>query len=138
MNFKEFMFQNAVKVENEKFVVSERFLDDDGEPEVWELRILTKMEEEDIMRGCYRLVERKGKTINEFDDILFQGKVVASCVVYPELHSRELQDSYRTMSDDQLLKTMLTAKEYLWLQVKLHTMGSKKISLNDKVEQAKN
>ncbi len=138
MNFREFMLQNVVQVENEKFVVSERFQDENGQPMEWELKTLTKIEEEDIMRSCYRLVEKGNRTVNEFDDILFQGKVVASCVVYPELNNMELQNSYRTMSNDQLLKTMLTAKEYLGLQVKLHTIGSKRVSMNDKVEQAKN
>ncbi len=96
MNFREFMLQNAVKVENEKFVVSERFQDENGQPLEWELRTLTKIEEEDIIRSCYRLVERGGRTVNEFDDILCQGKVIASCVVYPELNNMDLQNSYRT------------------------------------------
>ncbi len=138
MNFNEFMLQNAVKVENEKYVASERFLGEDGQPMEWELRTLTKMEEEEIMRSCYKAIEKNGKVLNSFDDILFTGKVVASSVVYPELNNRELQDSYRTMSNDQLLKAMLTANEYLRLQVKLNVMGSKKVTLNDKVEQAKN
>ncbi len=138
MNFKEFMLQNAVKVENEKFVVSDRFLDEEGQPIEWELRTLTKIEEEDIMRSCYKMVERKGKLVNEFDDILCQGKVIASCVVYPELDSSALQDSYRVMSNDQLLKTMLTAGEYLRLQIKLNAIGNKRLTINDKVEQAKN
>ncbi len=138
MNFKEFMLQNAVKIENENFVVSERFLDENGQPLEWELRTLTKIEEEDIMRSCYRLVDRNGKKVNEFDEILYSGRVVASCVVYPELNSRELQDSYRTMSNDQLLKTMLTSKEYLGLQLKLNSIGRIKVTLNEKVEQAKN
>ncbi len=138
MSFKEFMFQNAVKVENEKYVASERFLGEDGQPMEWELRTLTKIEEEEIMRSCYRMTEKGGKTYNEFDDILFTGKVVASSVVYPELNNRELQDSYRAMTNDQLLKTMLTSGEYLRLQVKLNVMGSRKVTLNDKVEQAKN
>ncbi len=138
MSFREFMLENAVKVENEKYVVSERFLGEDGEPMEWELRTLTKIEEEDIMRSCYRIVEKGGKTVNEFDDILCAGKIAASCVVYPKLNNRELQDSYRTMSSDQLLKTMLTAGEYLRLQLKLNVMGSKKATINEKVEQAKN
>ncbi len=138
MNFREFMLQNAVKVENEKFVVSDRFLDENGQPIEWELRTLTKIEEEDIMRSCYRVVEKGGRTLNEFDDILYQGKVVASSVVYPELNNVDLQNSYRAMSNDQLLKTMLTAKEYLKLQIKLHTTGNQRVSINDKVEQAKN
>ncbi len=138
MNFSEFMLQNAIKVENEKFVVSERFLDEDKKPLEWELKTLTKFEEEQIMRSCYKMTERNGKYINEFDDILFAGKVVASRVVYPELNNQELQDSYRTMSADQLLKTMLTAGEYLRLQVKLNVMGNKRTKLDEKVKQAKN
>ncbi len=138
MTFTEFMLQNAIKVENEKFVVSERFLDTENRPVEWELRTLTKFEEEQIMKSCYRLIEKNGKHVNEFDDLLFTGKVTASRVVYPELNNKELQDSYRTMSSDELLKTMLTASEYLRLQVKLKVMGNRKTKLEDMVEQAKN
>ncbi len=138
MNFKEFMLQNAIKVENEKFVVSDRFLDEEQKPMEWELKTLTRIEEEAIIRDCYRPKTNNGRTVMELDEILYQGKITASCVLYPELHNKELQDSYRTMSNDQLLKTMLTAKEYLGLQIKLNTMGRKATTLNEKVEQAKN
>ncbi len=138
MNFREFMLQSAVKVENEKFVVSERFLGEEEKPIEWELRTLTKIEEESILRDSYRPKTNGGRTVMELDEILYQGKITASCIVYPDLHNKELQDSYRTMSHEQVLKTMLKAKEYLGLQIKLNTIVRKVTTLNEKVEQAKN
>ncbi len=138
MKFKEFMLQNAVKVENEKYVVSDRFTDEEGKPIEWELRTISRQEEEEIMRTCYKPIERNGKKSNEFDEMLFTGKVIASCVVYPELDDVELQNSYGVMSSDKLLKNMLTSSEFLRLQIKVHNIGRKRMTLSEKVEQAKN
>ncbi len=138
MSFREFMLQNAIKVENEKFVVSNRFVDENNEPLEWELKVISKLDEERIMKSCYKMVERNGKYINEFDELLFKGKVNASCVVYPELNNTDLQDSYRTMTDEQLLKTMLTAGEYQKLEIKLKIMGNKRPKLDEKVTEVKN
>ncbi len=137
MKFKEFMLQNAIQIENEKYVVSERFRNDDGKPMEWELKVLTKLEEEEILKACYRTVERGNRVTTEFDEILYRGKVVAGSVVSPKLNNMELQNAYGVMSGDQLLKAMLTATEYNALHVKINLMGRSKVSLDEKVEQAK-
>lgn len=138
MRFSEFMYQNAAKIENEKYVVSERFSDVEGKPMEWELRCLNRSDEEEIMRSCYRVNESNPNNRGvKIDDILYTGKLTAECVVYPDLYDKELQNSYGVMAPDQLLKKMLTSREYFALQRKIHLLGSKRISLGEKVAEAK-
>ncbi len=138
MKFNEFMYQNVAKIENEKYVVSERFSDESGKPMEWEIRCLSRADEEDIMKSCYKFNDNNSNNRGvKIDDILYTGKLTAESVVYPDLYNTELQNSYGVMTPDQLLKKMLTSREYFALQRKIHLLGSKRINLGEKVAEAK-
>ena len=47
-----FMAQNVKKPENIKLVVSDRFVDENGKPEEWEVRCLSSDENDLIQRDC--------------------------------------------------------------------------------------
>ncbi len=134
MNFTEFMLQNVNKIENIKYVVSDRFTDNDGKPMEWEIRCLDRLEEEEIMKTCYKKNNSKGL---ELDELLFAGKLMANSVVYPNLNNAMLQNSYGVMSADTLLKKMLIPYEYLCLQVQVQRLNSNQISIKETVEAAK-
>ncbi len=90
MRFEKFMLQNAVKEENEKFVVSKRFKDEEGNPIEWEIKKISRLEDEAILDSCMR----NGKFGVEFDKFRYIASVIANSVVYPDLNDVELQDSY--------------------------------------------
>ena len=55
MNLNAFMAQNALPIENRK-EVSDRFLDESGQPIEWELRPLTNEEDRAIRQACTKRV----------------------------------------------------------------------------------
>lgn len=137
-----FMAQNAIKVENVKYVASKRFVDEDTKkPMEWELRAMTSDEDEMLRRECMRKVQvpgKRGQYTAELDSNLYVGKMVARCVVFPNLNDKELQDSYNVMGADALLKKMLIGGEYTDLIVQVQKINGFEESIDDMVEDAKN
>lgn len=138
-DLKAFFAQNQVKQENIKFVISKRFLDEQGKPIEWELRALDTEESEAIKKECTRRVKVGGNRFAvEVDEDKMGGKMAAACVVYPDLNDAALQDSYKVMGADQLLKKMLSMGEYATLAKKITELNGLNESMDDLVEEAKN
>ena len=136
-----FLKQNAVKVENEKAAVSNRFLGADKKPIQWEIRCITPAEDEEIRRECLRRAPvpgKKGQFVAEVDADLYMGKLAAKCTVFPDLNDKDLQDSYGVMGTDSLLKAMLTPGEYAGYLNKVQALNGFDVSMDEMVEQAKN
>lgn len=136
-----FLSQNVKKNENVKYVVSERFLDGKGNPVEWELRSLMGDEDEALRRECTKRVPvpgKRGQYTQETDYNQYLGKLAAVCTVHPNLKDKELQDSYGVMSDDVLLKRMLTAGEYASYLEKVQQVNEFDVAMDDLVEEAKN
>lgn len=139
-NLSAFLAQNKVKSDNVKFVVSKNFVDN-GKPIEWELRVLNADEDEAIRRESTRKVAvpgRKGAYTSEMDANTYLSKMTAACVVYPNLNDKELQDSYKVMGAEQLLKAMLNAGEYVALSGKIAEINGFNESTEELVEEAKN
>ena len=105
MSLSAFLAENAVPVENIKFVASKRFLGEAGNPIPWEIKTIT-------------------------------GTV--ACTVFPNLNDKELQDSYKVMGADALLKTMLTPGEYAEYLTKIQEVCGFDTTMQDEVDEAKN
>lgn len=140
-NLSAFLAQNAIKIENVKHVVSERFLNEDGKPIAWEIRCITSAEDEAIRKSCTKRVPVPGKR-NQFsqetDINLYLGKLASTCTVYPNLNDEDLQNSYHVMGAEALLKTMLTAGEYADYLAKIQEVCGFDRTLQDEVDEAKN
>lgn len=140
-NLTAFLAENAIKVQNIKFVASKRFIDENKKPIEWEIRCLTSKEDEEIRKECTKRVQvpgKRGQYTLDTDYNMYIGKLASRCTVYPNLNSVELQNSYKVMGDDVLLKTMLTAGEYADYMNKVQEVNGFDISFDDKVEEAKN
>lgn len=136
-----FLAQNALKVENVKFVASRRFLGKDGKPVAWELCCITPDEDEVLKKGCTKrvpLAGKKGAFLPETDYSAYVGKLAAKCTVFPNLDDKELQDSYHVMGGDALLKKMLTPGEYNEFLSKVQEVNGFDISMDELVDAAKN
>ena len=136
-----FLKQNAVRVENEKTAVSGRFLDGEKKPLLWEIKCITPAEDEEIRRECLRRAPvpgKKGQYTAEVDADLYMGKLAAKCTVFPDLDDRELQDSYGVMGADRLLKAMLTPGEYAEYLNRVQALNGFDVTMDERVEQAKN
>lgn len=140
-NLHAFLAQNAATEENIQYVASKRFLDEEKKPVQWELQSITSEEDEALRRSCTKKVVMPGKKnqyTQETDFEKYLGLLAAKCVVFPNLHAAELQDSYGVMGPDTLLKTMLKPGEYQELLKKIQELNGFDIGLDELVEEAKN
>lgn len=136
-----FMAQNAVKVENVKYAASNRFIGMDKKPVKWEIKCISPEEDEQLKKACTKRVPvtgKKGMFMPETDYNSYVGKLAAACTVYPDLNSKELQDSYHVMGSDALLKRMLTPGEYNEYLSKVQEANGFDIDMGELVEEAKN
>lgn len=137
-----FMAPNAKKPENIKLVVSDRFVDENGKPEVWEVRCLSSDENDLIQRDCTKQVPIPGKR-NQYrqvvDTALYGRKLAAACTVYPNLNDAELQDSYGVKCAEDLIgKLLCVPGEYNSYLDKLMEFCGFDYSIGDMVDEAKN
>ena len=139
MSLSAFLAGNALKPETVRYVASGRFRDENGVPVEWELRPLTSAEDRDIRAACSRRVKtpgRKNVYQSETDTNAYISRMTAAAVVYPNLNSRELQDSYHAMDAVSLLEKMLLAGEFTSLAQKVQEICG--FDPEELVEEAKN
>ena len=140
-NLSAFLSQNVVKVENEKHVVSNRFLDIDKKPIEWEIQAISSQEDELLRKSCTKRLPIPGKKnqfTNETDYDKYAGILAVKCTVFPNLNDAELQDSYGVMGADALLKKMLLPGEYADYIQLVQKINGYDQSFEEKVEEAKN
>lgn len=140
-DFSAFLAQNKVKQENIKFAVSKSFIGADGKPIEWELRPVTADEDEAIRRAATKKTKVPGRSnqyTSEMDANTYLAKLTAASVVFPDLKNAELQNSYKVMGEDALLKAMLTGGEFIALSGKVAEINGFDNDINEVVEEAKN
>lgn len=140
-NFAKFMKANKIKKENVMHPVTKSLTDDNGEPLLWEIRPLTTKENENIRESCTIDVPVKGKP-NMFRPKVnmqeYQAKLMCAAIVFPDLNSVELQNSYGVLCAEDLLKEMVDdPAEYTDLMVFVQKLSGFK-TLGEDVDDAKN
>ncbi|QIB68640.1 phage portal protein [Aminipila butyrica] len=140
-NLNAFLNQHANRPQHTSFAVSPRFVDEEGQPVKWELRSLTQSESQKLKKECTKRVQVPGKkgiftSETDIDDLLC--KMAVACTVFPNLNDVTLQDSYQVMGAENLLQEMLLPGEYGNFMEKLQEINGFDISMEDKVEEAKN
>lgn len=140
-NLTAFLAQNAIKVENVKYVASKRFVNEDGKPLEWEIASITSEEDELLRKSCTKRVPVPGKRnmyAPETDFNAYITKQAVKCTLFPNLNDVELQNSYGVMGGEALLKVMLTPGEYADYISKVQEVNGFDVPLEDAVEEAKN
>ena len=141
MSLSAFLAENAVAVENVKYAASKRFVGEDGCPVEWEIKAISGSEDEVLRRACVKralIPGRRYQYQRETDYDMYMGKLAAACTVFPNLKDKELQDSYRVVGEEALLKTMLTPGEYAEYVGRVQEVCGFEASLQDEVDEAKN
>lgn len=135
-----FLNKDALTQEEVKFVASKRYKDKQGNPVEWILKCISADEDSEIRKSCQKRVStgKRGQFSMEFDSEGYMAKLAASCVVYPNLLSAELQDFYKVKGEEALIKKMLNSGEYVKLLEKVQEINGFDESFEDKVEIAKN
>ena len=95
MSFDIFFKQNAMKKENKKIVVSERFKDENGNSAKFEIKAISAAEDQILRDACTELKEipkKKGQFAPALNATKYLSMLCAACIVYPELGPAEYQD----------------------------------------------
>lgn len=140
MSLQAFLAQNVERDEVTTYVASKRFKDENGQPIKWTLRSVTSDVDEAVRKSCMKQVPvpgKKGMFQKETDYDKYLGKLAVACIEYPDLNSQELQDSYKVMGADALLKVMLKPGEYQDLLNKIQEVNGY-VTTDELVDEAKN
>lgn len=125
-------FLNPVRKPNHKFVLSDAFVDEDGKPIEWELRLLTAEESLEIS---------KEHAHSSYGEVIFA--TIARSLVYPNLRDKELLEALSKREGRQILeakealKVMINDPEYSRLASEYLQYANIK-SFDKQVETAKN
>ena len=141
MTLSAFLSENAIPVENIKFAASPRFVDENKKPVEWEIKTITGTEDEALRKSCARRVPVPGKRNQyqkETDYDLYLGKLAVACTVFPNLNDKGLQDSYKAMGAEALLKAMLTPGEYAAYVEKVQEVCGFSTPILEEVDEGKN
>lgn len=131
--FAAFMKRDLENLERE-YIISDRFVDENGEPIKFKLRPMPTALEKLLSKEC-RKIKPDGSV--EFDAEKYESEITEACVVYPDLRDVELQDFYGVQSASDLLNEMLNIGENRKLQEAIQDINGIK-SFGDKVKEAKN
>lgn len=138
MSFEAFMKQNALQKENEKVVISDRFKNADGSNAPWTIRPLSSEEYNKLRSECLSIEGKGRKAVQKFDQQKYFVKLAVASVVEPDLHNKELQDSYGVMGAESLINKMLYAGELDNLTGAIQEASGVGKDFNEIVEEAKN
>ena len=134
-----FLSQNAIQMENEKHVISDRFKDENGKTIPWEIRYMTESESSSIRKQFTKKIKNKNGTITTDTDIEgYIARVVVECIIHPNLKDAKLQESYGVMGAESLAKKMLKTGEYSKLVEIVQEVNGFDEDMNEIVDKAKN
>lgn len=137
MNFNSFFKQNAKVVENKKIAISERFTNENGELELFEIRAISAQDDQLLRENCTIIKDINGQKLPMIDSNKYQAMLCAACVVYPDLGNAELQDSYGVKTKQDLLTSMLLPAEFQDLATEVNKVNGFK-TLGELTKEAKN
>ena len=126
----QFLKSNKKVRENIKYAATKSLCDKDGNPLEWELKPLTSADHEEIRDTSVQN--------GSFSPSLYRAKVIAACVVSPNLYDSELLESYGVLTPEELIHEMVDdVQEYNALFDKIMSIGDS-ADINEKVKTAKN
>ena len=141
-NLSLFLKKNKKVRTNTFYAATKSLCDEKGKPVEWEIKALTTKESEDIRSECTTEVPVTGKpgmVRPKVDTKAYIAKLIAACIVFPDLYNKELQDSYGVKTPEDLLKEMVDdPTEYNALAEFIQNFNGLDESLEEKVKEAKN
>ena len=141
-NLSLFLKKNKKVRANTHYAATKSLCDEKGKPVEWEIKALTTKESEDIRLECTTEVPVTGKpgmVRPKVDSQAYIAKLIAACVVFPDLYNKELQDSYGVRTPEDLLKEMVDdPAEYNAFAEFIQNFNGWDETLEEKVKEAKN
>lgn len=139
--FNAFFAQNAIQPELTDYVASSRFVNPETKkPEVWQLRAVDEQVNKKLKKDSMLKVNGNRPNVyrQEVDADTYMCKLIVASVVYPNLNDKELQDAYKVMDAEELIRKMLISGEYTNLSLKVQEVNNFDITQNSQIDEAKN
>ena len=137
-----FLKKNKKLKENVHYAVTKSLTDEKGQPLLWEIRPLTSKETNRLTDECTFQEQVPGKPNvfrNKINSTKLLQKMMVASVVFPNLNDKDLQDSYRVMTPEELITEMVDDPgEYNNFGKYLNELNGFNEGINEKVEEAKN
>lgn len=137
-----FLKKNKKLKENVQYAVTKSLTDEKGQPLLWEIRPLTSKETNKLTDECTFQEQVPGKPNvfrNKINSTKLLQKMMVASVVFPNLNDKDLQDSYRVMTPEELITEMVDDPgEYNNFGKYLNELNGFNEGINEKVEEAKN
>ena len=134
-----FLKENKKVRENTKYPASEAFTDENGKVIEWEIKPISTAENERIRSACTKQIKEKGVVKSKIDTFAYILKIITASVVFPNLNDKALQDSYGTLSAEDLVLAMIdNPGEYDKFGSFIIEYNGFNKSINDDIEEAKN
>jgi len=127
-------FLNPVKVENKKVIVSNRFIEN-GKAVPFEIKAISQEENKRLLK---KYTKRDKKGVETFDRAEYLADLVATSVVFPDLHNAELQKAYGVLGAPALLQKMLLVGEFAELSNQVQILSGLDEDINKDIEEVKN
>ena len=110
--YRMFMKENVKQHEDVAHIISNRFLDEDGEPIYFRFRVLKSRDVDNARDGAMIKGKRGFRDGVDMDTTKLMHTLIVKAMVYPDLEDSELQNSYGVMGASALISEMFDAKEY--------------------------
>ena len=139
-NLSVFLAGNNAVAETTKVVISDRY-NVKGKPVSWEIKPVDSDTDEMLRKECTKKTPvpgKRGQYTMDTDTDKYLTKLCVKCVVFPNLNDAELQDSYNVKSAETLLKKLLLPGEYLELKAVVMEVNGFDVSMEDRIDEAKN
>lgn len=111
MSLDNFLKQNATQEEVIEEVVSKRFKDENGAIK-WHFRAISEEKNNELRKATTKKIKIGNKIQETADSDAYLYKLAAETVVYPNLKSAELQQSWGALGAEDLIKKMLLPGEF--------------------------
>lgn len=106
-------FLNPVTVKEEKeVIISNRFVDENGNPVPFVIQALSQAENERLVKKCTRRIKDRGQTVEVFDKEAYSHQLILAAVKTPDFTEKDLCDRYGVLDPAMVPAQMLLTGEY--------------------------
>ena len=123
-----FLNPTVTKVEKQ-FVISERFVGEDGKPVPFTVRALSQEENDALVRKATRSEVKNGQRLEYLDSVDYARRMVVAATVEPDFTSKELCDAFGVVDPLLVPGKMLLSGEYNRLMQAISTLSAVEGSL---------
>lgn len=104
--------QPPIMGETKEIIVSRRFLDEEGKPVPFKVRVIDQETNDKIIKRATTRKKINGTVVQEFDNARYGKLLVQACVVEPDFGNAEICAYYKTADPLEVPGRMLSVGEY--------------------------